>query len=57
MLTFMDDVLRARLLNSAGMLDVAPARFYAFDDVEQNVLEQVHNVRSHLWIPQQITVR
>jgi carbonic anhydrase len=57
MLTFKDDVLRTRMLNSTGKLVVAPARFYAFDDVEQNVLEQVHKVRSHPWIPQQMTVR
>jgi carbonic anhydrase len=57
MLTFKDDVLRTRLLNSTGKLAVAPARFYAFDDVEQNVSEQVHKLRSHPWIPQQITVR
>ena len=57
MLTFKDDVLRTRLLNSTGKLAVAPARFYAFDDVEQNVREQVQKLRSHPWIPQQITVR
>jgi carbonic anhydrase len=45
------------LLNSTGKLAVAPARFYAFDDVEQNVREQVIKLRSHPWIPQQITVR
>jgi carbonic anhydrase len=57
MLTFKDDALRTRMLNSTGKLVVAPARFYAFDDVELNVLEQVHKVRSHPWIPQHITVR
>lgn len=57
MLTFKDDALRTRLLNTTGKLAVAPARFYAFDDVEQNVREQVHKLRSHPWIPQQITIR
>jgi carbonic anhydrase len=57
MLTFKDDALRTRLLNTTGKLVVAPARFYAFDDVEQNVREQVHKLRSHPWIPQQITIR
>ena len=57
MLTFKDDDLRTRLLNSTGKLAVAPARFYAFNDVEQNVREQVQKLRSHPWIPQQITVR
>jgi carbonic anhydrase len=57
MLTFKDGALRTRLLNATGKLAVAPARFYAFDDLEQNVREQVKKVRSHPWIPQQITVR
>jgi carbonic anhydrase len=57
MLTFRDSDLRTRLLNSTGKLAVAPARFYAFDDLEQNVGEQIHKLRSHPWIPQQITVR
>jgi carbonic anhydrase len=57
MLSFKDDALRTRLLNSTGKLAVAPARFYAFDDLRQNVREQVQKVRSHPWIPQEITVR
>ena len=57
MLTFTDKALRTRLQNATGKLAVAPAGFYAFDDVEQNVLDQVHKLRSHPWIPQQITVR
>jgi len=57
MLTFEDAALRTRLLNATGKLAVAPARFYAFNDVEQNVQEQVRKVRSHPWIPQEVTVR
>jgi carbonic anhydrase len=57
MLTFKDDNLRTRLLNSTGKLAAAPARFYAFTDLEQNVGEQVHKLRSHPWIPQQVVVR
>jgi carbonic anhydrase len=57
MLTFKDDGLRTRLLASTGKLAVAPARFYAFDDVEQNVREQVLKLRSHPWISQQIEIR
>lgn len=57
MLTFKDNGLRTRLLNSTGKLVVAPARFYAFEDVEQNVLEQVLKVQSHPWVPKQIIVR
>jgi carbonic anhydrase len=57
MLTFKDDDLRTRLVNSTGKLAVVPARFYAFSDLEQNVREQVLKLRTHPWIPQQITVR
>jgi carbonic anhydrase len=57
MLTFKDDALRTQLLNQTGKVAVVPARFYSFDDVEQNVREQVQKLRSHPWIPQQIVVR
>ena len=57
MLTFKDDELRSRLVNSTDKLAVVPARFYAFNDVEQNVLEQIQKIRTHPWIPQQIKVR
>jgi carbonic anhydrase len=57
MLTFKDEGLRTRLLNSTGKLAVVPARFYAFSDVEQNVREQVLKLRTHPWIPQQISIR
>jgi carbonic anhydrase len=57
MLTFDDEALRTKLVKSTGKLAVAPARFYAFPNLEQNVREQVHTLKSHPWIPQQITVR
>jgi carbonic anhydrase len=57
MLTFKDEDLRTKLVNSTGKLAVVPARFYAFSDVEQNVLEQMQKIRTHPWIPQQIRVQ
>ena len=39
--------------DSAG----APAHFHAFDDLEENVREQVRRVKSHPWIPKHIPVR
>lgn len=57
MLTFNDDGLRTQLLNSMGTLPVAPARFYAFTNLERNVREQVLKLRTHPWIPQEIAVR
>lgn len=57
MVTFRDSELRSRLVQATGKVAVAPSRFYAFEDLEQNVGEQVLKVRSHPWIPQQIVVR
>ena len=57
MLTFKDEALRTKLVNSTGKLAVVPARFYAFDNIEQNVGEQVLKLRTHPWIPKQISVR
>jgi carbonic anhydrase len=34
-----------------------PSHFYAFDDLEANVRQQVQRVKSHPWIPKHIPVR
>jgi len=57
MLTFKDEELRAKLRDQTHAAAVAPARFYAFSDLEANVREQVQKIRSHPWIPSQIPVR
>lgn len=57
MLTFKDDELAARLEQETGQAPVAPARFYAFTDLEENVRQQIRKVRSHPWIPESIPVR
>ena len=57
MLTFKDEELAARLQQETGKAPVAPARFYAFTDLEENVRQQVRKVRSHPWIPESIPVR
>jgi len=57
MLTFRDEEVRARLEKATGSFPVAPARFYAFPDLETNVREQIQRVRSHPWIPQEVSVR
>ncbi|HVI08591.1 MAG TPA: carbonic anhydrase [Candidatus Binatia bacterium] len=49
--------LRAHLANKTGALASEPAHFYAFDDLEANVREQMHKVKSHPWIPKEISVR
>ena len=57
MLTFKDDELASKLQKSTGAAVVAPARFFAFSDVDANVREQVHKIKSHPWIPREIPVR
>jgi carbonic anhydrase len=57
MLTFKDEDLRSRLQRETGTAAVAPSRFYAFSDLEENVREQIQKVRSHPWIPDSIAVR
>ncbi len=57
MLTFKDHELHAKLREQCGTAVLAPARFYAFSDLEQDVREQIEKVRSHPWIPQRIPIR
>ena len=49
--------LRAHLTNKMGAIASEPAHFYAFDDLEANVREQVRKVKAHPWIPKSIPVR
>jgi carbonic anhydrase len=56
MLTFRDDELRERLQRETGTAAVAPARFHAFTDLEENVRQQIQKIRSHPWVPKEIRV-
>jgi carbonic anhydrase len=49
--------LRARLAEKMGVVASEPAHFYAFDDLEANVRQQIARVKSHPWIPKHIPVR
>ena len=49
--------LRQRLSEKTGARPSEPAHFYAFDDLEENVRQQIHRVKSHPWIPKHIPVR
>lgn len=49
--------LRSRLTNKMGVVASEPAHFYGFDDLEENVRQQVRRVKSHPWIPKHIPVR
>ncbi len=57
MLTFEDEELAAKLTRDTGTAALAPARFYAFHNVEKNVRDQVQRIKSHPWIPREIPVR
>ena len=57
MLSFSDEELRSRLESSTGTAAVVPACFYSFRDVEENVRRQMQRLRSHPWIPSQVSVR
>ena len=49
--------LRTRIQNRAGTAAIAPAHFYAFQNIEQNVSEQLQKLRSHPWIPKEVGIR
>jgi carbonic anhydrase len=49
--------LRSRLTNKMGVVASEPAHFHGFDNLEENVRQQVVRVKSHPWIPKNIPVR
>lgn len=49
--------LRARIQNRTGTAAIAPAFFFAFQNIEQNVREQLQKLRTHPWIPRSVSVR
>jgi carbonic anhydrase len=57
MLKFKDEELLARLQQISGTATVSPAHFYAFTDLQENVLKQMQRVKSHPWIPPSLVVR
>jgi carbonic anhydrase len=49
--------LRTRIQSRTGTTAIAPAFFFAFQNVEENVREQVQKLRTHPWIPESVWVR
>jgi len=49
--------LRTRIQNRAGTAAVAPAFFYAFQNIEENVRHQLQKLRTHPWVPATVAVR
>lgn len=52
-----EEELRRLVVNRAGSDAVAPERFFAFQNIEENVRHQVQKLRSHPWIAKQVPVR
>jgi carbonic anhydrase len=49
--------LRARIENETGTAAIAPERFYAFQNIDENVRQQLQKLRTHPWIPKKIALR
>jgi carbonic anhydrase len=49
--------LRTRIQNLTGTAAVAPAFFYTFQNIEENVRHQLQKLRTHPWIPKTVAVR
>src|SRR5512133_3520256 len=56
MLTCTDEELLRRLKQQTGSVAVGPSSFHAFDDVEENVREQMQKLATHPWIPEDVTI-
>ena len=49
--------LRTRIQNRMGTAAVAPAFFYAFQNIDENVRHQLQKLRTHPWIPTTVVAR
>jgi carbonic anhydrase len=49
--------LRTKIQNLTGTAAVAPAFFYTFQNIEENVRHQLQKLRTHPWIPETIAAR
>ena len=54
---FEDENLRARLESGSGTSSPTPAHFLNFTQLDKNVWRQIHKLRGHPWIPNEIPVR
>jgi carbonic anhydrase len=57
MLTFKDEELHTKLRRKTGTAAVAPDRFHAFTDIEEDVRQQIEKARTHPWIPKEVPIR
>jgi carbonic anhydrase len=52
-----EEELRTRIQNRTGTAAVAPAFFYSFRNIDENVRHQLQKLRTHPWIPKEVGVR
>ena len=52
-----EENLRAKIQSLTGTAAVAPAFFYAFQNIDANVRQQLQKLRTHPWIPKQVAIR
>ncbi|HZP31910.1 MAG TPA: carbonic anhydrase [Candidatus Acidoferrales bacterium] len=52
-----EESLRSSIQGRAGTDAIAPAFFYTFRDIEENVRRQLQKLQTHPWIPSNVPVR
>jgi carbonic anhydrase len=52
-----EEELRTLIQNRTGTGAVAPAHFYNFQNVEENVRQQMQKLRTHPWTPKIVAIR
>ncbi len=52
-----EEELQVEMRKKTGAEPDKPLPFHAFDNLEQNVREQIRKVKTHPWIPKEIPVR
>ena len=57
LLKVQENELKKRLTEKMGTPAGSPAQFHAFNNLEENVRQQMRRVKSHPWIPKHIPVR
>lgn len=57
LLAMQDDEFTDRLTETTGVASATPATFYGFTDLDANVRRQVKKVKTHPWVPADVTVR
>ena len=56
MQTFKDEDLRAEMRRWCGTDTIAPEQFHTFQNLTDNVRQQIQRIKSHPWVPNHILV-